>query len=110
MGRSGVKKQFWLTEEQARDLAHKASITSLSEVAVIRMLLAGYHPPVPPAHFHEDMSELLQVAMDLEIAAKKQRDPELRKIITSEAVALRDLRIELIRKYLTGERQDMKWQ
>jgi len=48
MATKRIKKQFWLTEEQAEDLRRKAGQAHVSEVMLIRMLLDGYHPPEAP--------------------------------------------------------------
>ena len=42
--RKGIKKQFWLSKEEADDLRSKAESTCLTEAALFRMLLKGYHP------------------------------------------------------------------
>ena len=44
MARKGVKKQFWLSHEQADDLAHKAALACLDEVAVMS---EAYHLRAP---------------------------------------------------------------
>ena len=48
MGEKRIKKQFWLSEEQAADLVEKARITRLKEVTLIRLLLDGYRPKEAP--------------------------------------------------------------
>lgn len=111
MARKGVKKQFWLSHEQADDLAHKAALACLDEVAVIRMLLAGYHPPEAPGEaFHEDMEALLRATDRLYALAECMHDPEDRAIFMAIVTDMRKLRMELRRKYLTGEREEIRWQ
>lgn len=39
-----IKKQFWLSPEDAKNLKDKAEIVGLSETAVIRLLIRGYEP------------------------------------------------------------------
>lgn len=111
MARKGVKKQFWLSQEQAYDLAHKAALACLDEVAVIRMLLAGYYPPEAPGEaFHEDMESLLRASDDLHALADRCKDSEGKKMLMETVADMRELRMDLRRKYLIGEREEAKWQ
>ena len=95
MGRKGVKKQFWLTREQAEFLEVSARKACIPEVQLIRLLLKGYQPPPDPG------KELT--------AASKKADPEAAMLLRSEAYALKELRLRLEKKYLTGERKELSW-
>lgn len=110
MGRNGVKKQFWMSEEQAKDLSNKAACACLTEAALIRMLLSGYHPPeAPPAEFYDEINELIKTAERLYILAEKERDYETRKSLEGTSLDLKRLSLEIRRRYLTGERERVEW-
>ena len=50
-----IKKQFWLSPQDARELKRKAKLCGITETAVIRILLHGYEPKEKPdARFYED--------------------------------------------------------
>ena len=70
--RKGVKKQFWLTKEEAAELKHKAQCTCLTEVGVIRYLIMGYQPKQKPdERFFEAMRELSAIGNNInQLAAK----------------------------------------
>lgn len=103
------RREFVMTEKEARDLSEKASKACMPESQLIRILIAGYHPPAAPdKEFYDDMRELLNVSGEL-VAAAKEADPDTASFLLSEALALKELRLKLERKYLSGERSDIKW-
>ena len=54
-----IKKQFWLSPQDARELKRKAKLCGITETAVIRILLHGYEPKEKPdARFYEAMRQL----------------------------------------------------
>lgn len=70
-----IKKQFWLSEEDAKELKRKAQLTGLNETAVIRLLLRGYEPKEKPdSRFYDAMRELNAIGNNLnQLAAKANR-------------------------------------
>ena len=44
MMKQRIKKQFWLSPQDARELKRKAKLCVITETAVIRILLHGYEP------------------------------------------------------------------
>ena len=49
-----IKKQFWLSPQDARELKRKAKLCGITETAVIRILLRGYEPKEKPdTRFYE---------------------------------------------------------
>ena len=51
-----IKKQFWLSPQDARELKRKAKLCGITETAVIRILLHGYEPKEKPdTRFYETM-------------------------------------------------------
>ena len=75
MGEKRIKKQFWLSEEQATHLAEKARLTKLKEVTLIRMLLDGYRPKEAPGMtFYYDTNRMITAAEHLaEVAIRDKR-------------------------------------
>ena len=99
------RREFVMTEKEARELSEKAAGACMSESQLIRLLIAGYRPPMAPGvEFFVDMDALLRAIGEL-VSIAKTADFETASIIRSEALALRDLRLSLERKYLTGERR-----
>ena len=59
MMKQRIKKQFWLSPQDARELKRKAKLCGITETAVIRILLHGYEPKEKPdARFYEAMRQL----------------------------------------------------
>lgn len=101
------RREFVMNEREARELSDKAGRACMSESQLIRLLIAGYRPPVAPGkEFFEDMAALLKAKSEL-ISVAKTTDPATAAILRSEALALRDLRMKLEKKYLTGERREI---
>ena len=99
------RREFVMTDKEARDLSEKASGACMSESQLIRLLIAGYHPPAAPdKEFYDDMRELLMASAEL-ISVSKEADTETASFLLPEALALKELRLKLERKYLSGERR-----
>ena len=104
------KKQFWLSEFEAMDLSQKAKKAKLKEAGLIRMLIAGYHPPEAPGdEFHDDMNGLLDAAEKFYSLAEKTTDSEMKELLNTAYAELRVLRMSIQQKYLTGERVSTNW-
>ena len=96
-----------MTEREARNLSDKAAMACMPESQLIRLLIAGYHPPEAPAkEFYDDMRELLKASSEL-VSAAREADPNTASFLLSEALALKELRLKLERKYLSGERREI---
>lgn len=110
--RNGVKKQFWLTEEEAQDLKHKAEITGLTEVAVIRMLLKGYHPKEKPDRFFYDaLRQLYYFGNNLDRLLKKANSLNYidAPLLRQEIKAWQTFRSDIEKEYLEPEKSNIKW-
>ena len=67
-----VKKQFWLSPQDARELKRKAKLCGITETAVIRILLHGYEPKEKPdARFYEAMRQLSAIGNNINQIARK---------------------------------------
>ena len=66
-----VKKQFWLSPQDARELKRKAKLCGITETAVIRILLHGYEPKEKPdARFYEAMRQLSAIGNNINQIAR----------------------------------------
>ena len=108
-----VKKQFWLSRDEAQDLQKKAKKACLSEAGLIRLLVKGYEPKEKPDdHFYDVMRELSAIGNNLNQLTAKANTlgfvdaPLLRK----EAEKWNKFQCEVERRFLRPERSDMKWQ
>ncbi len=111
--RKGIKKQFWLSKEEADDLRSKAESTCLTEAALIRMLLKGYHPKEKPdMYFYDALRQLSYIGNNLNQLLKKANTmnfidvPMLRK----EIEGWQKFRSDIERRFLQPEKSDVKWQ
>ncbi|SCH05140.1 Bacterial mobilisation protein (MobC) [uncultured Ruminococcus sp.] len=67
-----IKKQFWLSPQDARELKRKAKLCGITETAVIRILLRGYEPKEKPdARFYEAMRQLSAIGNNINQLALK---------------------------------------
>ena len=67
-----IKKQFWLSPEDAAELKRKAQVCGITETAAIRILIRGFVPrEQPDAKFYETMRELSAIGNNInQLAAK----------------------------------------
>ena len=105
------RREFVMTEREASELSMKAQKACMSESQLIRLLISGYHPPEAPGEeFHKDMGDLITVAEKMSTLAETERDPEIRKLLSDTSMDLKKLSLEIRRRYLTGERERLRWQ
>lgn len=110
MGRNGIKKQFWLKKEIADELESKAKKACLTETALIRMLITGYHPPAAPGNeFYESLNQLVEAADNLQRTAEFINDPDLANAYQEAAMELKELNLEIQMRYLRAEREKIEW-
>lgn len=67
-----IKKQFWLSAKEAKDLQRKAAKARITQSALLRLLLRGYEPrEKPDEQFYAAMRELSAIGNNInQIAAK----------------------------------------
>ena len=111
LGRKGIKKQFWFSKDQAEELSWKAEKACLTESALIRMLISGYHPPAAPGmEFYEHLNKLTKEASRMQLSAELLKDPEIKEVYKKTASDINKLEMEIRRRFLTGEREKIEWQ
>ena len=108
-----VKKQFWLSPQDARELKRKAKLCGITETAVIRILLHGYEPKEKPdARFYEAMRQLSAIGNNINQLAVQAHSlgfvdaPKLQK----EAERWHKFQADVERVFLRPEKSDLKWQ
>ena len=66
-----IKKQFWFSPQEAKELKRKAKLCGITETAVIRILLRGYEPrEKPDAIFYDTMRELSAIGNNINQIAR----------------------------------------
>ena len=108
-----IKKQFWLSPEDAKELKRKAELAGLTETAVVRLLIRGYEPrEKPDERFYDVMSELSAIGNNINQLAAKANTlgfvdaPQLKK----EAERWHKFQADVERTFLRPDKSDMKWQ
>ena len=112
MKRRTVKKQFWCTPEEAKDLEQKAKMTCLKEAALVRLLIRGYEPRErPDDRFYEAMKEMTLFAERIEEIAKQVEvyDQLTAHLLLGQANQWREFQVEMEKKFLRPE-EKIKWQ
>lgn len=110
--RRTVKKQFWMSEAEATELSVKAELCGLSEAALVRTLLAGYHPREKPGpEFYQAMQELNAIRNNINqliARAHKLRFVDA-PMLVREMEKLNQLQLKIERRFLLPEVSDL-WQ
>ena len=72
MMKQRIKKQFWFSPQEAKELKRKAKLCGITETAVIRILLRGYEPrEKPDGRFYDAMRNLSAIGNNInQLAAK----------------------------------------
>ncbi len=111
--RKGIKKQFWFSKDDADDLRHKAECACMSEAALIRLLLRGYHPKEKPDRsFFDAMNKLSLISSNINQLAKKANSLNFidAPMLYREAEAWQRFRADLERRFIRPDKSDLKWQ
>ena len=73
-----VKKQFWLSRDEAQELQKKAKRTCLSEAALFRLLVRDFEPKEKPDdRFYDVMRQLSAIGNNVNQIAKIANTYEL---------------------------------
>ena len=108
-----IKKQFWLSPHDARELKRKATLCGITETAVIRILLHGYEPKEKPdARFYEAMRQLSAIGNNINQLSVKANalgfvDAQMLK---DEAQRWHKFQADIEREFLRPEKSELKWQ
>ncbi|MGF7012309.1 hypothetical protein M2145_001017 [Lachnospiraceae bacterium PF1-21] len=108
-----IKKQFWLNQKEDTELKRKAKSTCLTEAALMRLLLRNYEPRAKPDEtFYKCMREFNTVCDSMEefcnlIYLNGTVNPTL---IEDELKRMREMQMDIERKFLQPEKSKKKWQ
>lgn len=106
-----IKKQIWMTKNEAQDLQKKAKKACMTEARLMRMLLEGYNPPeAPDERFYSAMEELRTASDRLAMVSREIDDEEKKARLITAAHELLKLQNELEKKYLLPKESDFRWQ
>ena len=98
-----IKKQFWLSPQDARELKRKAKLCGITETAVIRILLNGYEPKEKPdARFYEAMRQLAVKANALGFMDTP--------MLKTEALRWHRFQADIEAVFLRPGKSNLKWQ
>ena len=108
-----VKKQFWFSKPEAKDLQKKAKKTCLSEAALVRLLVRGYEPKErPDEKFYDVMRQLSAIGNNINQLSVKANalgfiDSQMLK---NEAQRWHKFQADIEREFLRPEKSGLKWQ
>ncbi len=107
-----IKKQFWLSPEDAAELKRKAQVCGLTETAAIRILIRGFIPrEQPDEKFYEAMRELSAIGNNINQLAAKANAlgfvdmPMLRE----EATRWHRFQADMENHFLRPDKSNLKW-
>ena len=108
-----IKKQFWLSPQEARELKRKAKLCGITETAVIRILLRGYEPKEKPdARFYEAMRQISAICNNInQLAAKANALGFIdAPMLKTEALRWHRFQADVEAVFLRPGESNLKWQ
>ena len=108
-----IKKQFWLSPQDVRELKRKAELCGITETAVIRILLHDYEPKEKPdARFYEAMRQLSAIGNNINQLAVKANALGFIDVPMLKAEALRwhKFQADIESVFLRPGESNLKWQ
>ena len=108
-----IKKQFWLSPQDARELKRKAKLCGITETAVIRILLNGYEPKEKPdARFYEAMRQLAVIGNNINQLAVKANALGFvdTPMLKTEALRWHRFQADIEAVFLRPGKSNLKWQ
>ena len=111
--RTRIKKQFWFTEEENRELKRKAKLCGITETAVIRILVKGFEPKEKPdSRFYNTMRELSAIGNNInQLAAKANTLGFIdTQKLQEEALRWHRFQADIESCFLRPTKSDLKWQ
>ena len=108
-----VKKQFWLSRDEAQELQKKAKRTCLSEAALFRLLVRGFEPKEKPdARFYEAMRQLSAIGNNINQLAVKANALGFidAPMLKAEALRWHRFQADIESVFLRPGESNLKWQ
>ena len=113
MMKRNIKKQFWLSNEEAQMLKKKAKKACLSEASLMRLLLKGYMPKEKPdERFYDITKELSAIGNNINQLAIKANTLGFidAPLLKEEAKRWHKFQADIEATYLRPDKSDLKWQ
>ena len=108
-----IKTQFWVSREEDAELKDKAQRACLSEAALLRSLIRGYHPKEKPdGRFYEAMRQLSGIANNINQLAAKAHSLGFidAQKLDEEVVRWHQFQADIERQFLRPEDDRKRWQ
>lgn len=107
-----IKKQFWLSPEDAKKLKYKAEIAGPSETAVIRLFIREYEPKEKPdERFYSTIRNLSAIGNNInQLVAKANTLGFIdTPMLKSEALRWHKFQADIEATFLRPGQSELKW-
>ena len=107
-----IKKQFWLSPNEVKELKHKAELVGISETAVIRLLIRGFEPrEKPDRDFYESMRQLSNIGNNINQLAAKAHSLGFidAPMLKNEALRWHRFQAAVEATFLRPQQSNLKW-
>ena len=107
-----IKKQFWLSQQEVKELKRKAKLCGITEIAVIRILLRGYEPrEKPDERFYAAMRNLSAIGNNINQLATKAHSLGFidAPILKEEALRWHSFQADIEAEFLRPTKSNLKW-
>lgn len=107
-----IKKQFWLSPKDAKELKRKAELCGITETAVIRILIRGYEPrEKPDLRFYEAMRQLSAIGNNINQLAVKANALGFvdAPMLKAEALRWHRFQADIESEFLRPQESNLKW-
>ena len=107
-----IKKQFWLSPNEVKELKHKAELVGISETAVIRLLIRGFEPrEKPDRDFYESMRQLSNIGNNINQLAAKAHSLGFidAPMLKNEALRWHQFQADVEATFLRPQQSNLKW-
>ena len=107
-----IKKQFWLSPNEVKELKHKAELVGISEKAVIRLLIRGFEPrEKPDRDFYESMRQLSNIGNNINQLAAKAHSLGFidAPMLKNEALRWHRFQADVEATFLRPQQSNLKW-
>ena len=107
-----IKKQIWLSRDEAEMLKKKAKKACLSEAGLMRFLLKGFEPKEKPdEEFYFEMSRIGELAESIEsLSRMADRDNEVQmNLLREEVERWHRFQAAIESRFLTPDEAELKW-
>lgn len=108
-----IKKQFWVSPDEDKDIKRKAQQTCLSEASLLRYLIKAYKPKEKPDdRFYEAMRQLSRIGNNINQLAAKAHGLGFidAKKLDEEVIRWHQFQADIERTFLRPEDDRKRWQ